>query len=526
MPDDNNNNNNDVTNHQEQQTLLLLEESKDVCYDPKVADAVLAQDLNRLAVKDRNMILDDIHGVRTWNGEVLPSKLLQSLEQMNQSLEEQNCAASSTSTAYGKAVALNSQYALHNKELRIRFLRADEFDPKKAAQRFANYLDFYYKLFGTLMRPICFEDLNKEEQNILREGSIQLLPCRDRTERRILTRIGPMGSPGESLVSATCMRVNTYMMQVLSTDEMTQKHGCIMVFHSTYYEDEQEGYNQELSFLKIDNIKETMRKFIASFPVRVAAVHFCFRQTLQHRLAASALTLIAPSILRVRVRVHLGSQIECRYALTSYGIPGDQLPITSSGRIKTLNHQRWIKFQREKEDTAQMGLPPFGGIDCPLGMDVRIGNGGNNTSYFKNTPGNLLYRELLKQNYRDYEEASDVQEKTRLTWKILEELTQAGGRILVRDKRGWWTVASSAKCREKIAHDFRETRKKMTPNNNSNHNHNHNNNNNRSKKQRRSPPVVEEEEAEMITSSDPQEEEEQPVFQPEEAENPDKCFSL
>ena len=102
------------------------------------------------------------------------------------------------------------------------------------------------------------------------------------------------------------MRVNTYMMQVLSTDEMTQKHGCIMVFHSTYYEDEQEGYNQELSFLKIDNIKETIRKFITSFPVRVAAVHFCFRQTLQHRLAASALTLIAPSILRVRVRVHLG----------------------------------------------------------------------------------------------------------------------------------------------------------------------------------------------------------------------------
>ncbi len=218
----------------------------------------------------------------------------------------------------------------------------------------------------------------------------------------------------------------------------------------------------------------------------------------------------------------LGSQIECRYALMSYGIPGDQLPITSSGRIKTLNHQRWIKFQREKEENAQMGLTPFDGVDCPLGTDVRIGNAGNNAFYFKNTPGNLLYRELLNQNYREYEEASDTQEKTRLIWTVLEELRAAGGRMLVRDKRGWWTVANTAKCREKIAHDFRETRKKMSKivvgfretrkalnattttssttssstadaNNNKNHHHHDDEESDlKSKKQRRSPPLEDE----------------------------------
>ncbi len=106
------------------------------------------------------------------------------------------------------------------------------------------------------------------------------------------------------------MRVNMYMMQVLSTDEMTQKHGCIMVFHSIYHKNDQGGYEGEMSFLKVDNVKDTMWKFIASFPVRVAAVHFCFPQTLQYRWAASALTLIAPSVLRVRLRAHLGKYMD------------------------------------------------------------------------------------------------------------------------------------------------------------------------------------------------------------------------
>ncbi len=102
------------------------------------------------------------------------------------------------------------------------------------------------------------------------------------------------------------MRVNLYMMQVLSTDEWTQKCGCVMIFHSASYEKETENYGGEMKFLQEPNIKEKIRKFIASFPVRVAAVHFCFPQTLQYRLAASALSLISPTMVRVRIRTHLG----------------------------------------------------------------------------------------------------------------------------------------------------------------------------------------------------------------------------
>ena len=145
----------------------------------------------------------------------------------------------------------------------------------------------------------------------------------------------------------------------------------------------------------------------------------------------------------------------------AFGIPSDQLPITFSGRIKTVNHHRSIKFQREKEDTIQMGLPPFQGIDCPLGMDILIGNVGHkNSSHLKNSPGNIVYGDLIDAHFSKYESAIDTSEKTRITWTVLEKLTKAGGRILVRDRRGWWSVAIANRAREKIAHGFRETRKR------------------------------------------------------------------
>ena len=177
-----------------------FEESNDVCFDTRIADRVLAKDLNRMTFQERNMVLDEVHGVPTLKDEMEPSKLLESLEQMNLAID-----SIQSKRAFTKAVTLGSQYVLQNRSLRIRFLRADEFDPAKAAQRFINYLDYYHELFGTiaLMRPIYFDDLNKDEQNILRKGSIQLLPCRDRTDRRILMRIGPMGRPGESQLSPT-----------------------------------------------------------------------------------------------------------------------------------------------------------------------------------------------------------------------------------------------------------------------------------------------------------------------------------
>eukprot|EP00536_Pseudo-nitzschia_multiseries_P016554 jgi/Psemu1/292587/fgenesh1_pg.1142_\ len=418
-------------------------------FDPQTADSVLARDLNRMTNEQRDDVFEDIHGVRRLRAEeTTPAIMLQSLERMNVAILQIN-----RKVAFDEACRLHSQFVLRDKQFRMKFLRAEEYDVNRAAQRFVNYLDFSYQHFGTaaLMRPIYIDDLTKEEQNMLRDGCQQLLPCRDRTGRMIICRVGNMGGAGESQTTPTRMRVNWYLLQQLSSDETTQQFGCVFILFSNF----EKG---ETNFLKEPGITETVRKLHAASPVRFGAIHLCLPNTPTYQFAAAAVSLISPTFMRVRVRKHFGSLTECRYSLMAYGIPSDQLPVTASGRIKTTNHLRWIKAQKEREDTIQMGLPPFEGIDCPRVMDILIGNAGHS---FRNNPGNIIYRDVMESYFEKYESASDTQEKTRITWKVLEELTKAGGRILVRSRRGWWSVASADKAREKISHDFREARKRL-----------------------------------------------------------------
>ena len=90
-------------------------------------------------------------------------------------------------------------------------------------------------------------------------------------------------------------------MHVLSSDETTQKLGCVMVFFAGFSDG-------ETIYLKEPNIKENMRKLIATFPVRISAIHFCFPKSRIYQIATAALSSIAPTILRVRIRTHMGEQ--------------------------------------------------------------------------------------------------------------------------------------------------------------------------------------------------------------------------
>lgn len=84
-------------------------------------------------------------------------------------------------TADGRCCYVNTT------EFRLRFLRAELFQTKKAAERMVKYLALLYETFGlvALRRPIRFSDLTKVEQEFLRGGDYQLLPYRDRSGRRV-----------------------------------------------------------------------------------------------------------------------------------------------------------------------------------------------------------------------------------------------------------------------------------------------------------------------------------------------------
>jgi hypothetical protein len=146
-------------------------------------DALIAEELNQLSFKDRDTMYEEIHGVDSILEET-EELICASLEQMEIELSQ-----ISEKPAYEEAKRISSDYVTSRK-FRLMFLRAERFDPKKAARRQVKFMEAKQSLFGreALARPICFSDLDEDDQATLKSGVFQMLPSRDQAGRPIMGR--------------------------------------------------------------------------------------------------------------------------------------------------------------------------------------------------------------------------------------------------------------------------------------------------------------------------------------------------
>ncbi len=175
-------------NHLEVQAAAAIQQ--DTAIDPNDVDQTLSRELANLSVQGREAIMEEVHGVRCLAVEETPELLHSSLRRLSEELNLivvkpafnrcQELARTSPRTSY-----------VNSPEFRLRFLRCDLFDTKKAAIRLVNYLDTLMLLFDgkeeLLMRPIRLSDFSKTEMAVMKVGNFQLLPYRDRSGRRVLT---------------------------------------------------------------------------------------------------------------------------------------------------------------------------------------------------------------------------------------------------------------------------------------------------------------------------------------------------
>jgi len=203
------------------QTILVEEEHADTtaaAATATTADSLFAKALSNLSFNDRNTIGDEIHGVSCMAIEETPDLLERSLidfeseihnitpkpaydkaqelllisMSMSSSANNNNniinnpssssvCLSNSTSTT-----SFGSCYINENK-FRLRFLRCELFDVRKAAERYIKYLEFVAEVYGeyALERPIRMSDFTTKEMSFMREGDSQLLPYRDQSGRRL-----------------------------------------------------------------------------------------------------------------------------------------------------------------------------------------------------------------------------------------------------------------------------------------------------------------------------------------------------
>jgi len=265
----------------------------------KTVDALLASELNSMTVKDRTRVFEDIHGVAQFASEEYSKETIkESLDLLSDALH-----AIENKPAYDEAQRIASEDGSHtfvnDENYRLKFLRAEHFDPQKAAERLVRNLNVVYRYMGRLglERPICISDLDAYSLGIMEAGSFQLLPSRDRSGRRIAVRIGPLGLDFISN-EKSMMKAILYIFQCLSEDLESQRLGIVMISFPSI--------NFDPSTISDPKAKRLILEVLNSTGVRIGANHLCFPDTPWFRALGALFMLASPQSVRVRTRFQFG----------------------------------------------------------------------------------------------------------------------------------------------------------------------------------------------------------------------------
>lgn len=216
---------------------------------------------------------------------------------------------------------------VNDPDVRLRFLRAEQYDAKNAVKRFVSFLEFSQELYGSFVadRPIRLSDLKtREEKRALANVSFQLLPFRDRSGRRVYVSVGTCGYDIEPRLRC---KVLWYMFWIASEDIESQRKGLIVVGWPTngmqksdddeVKSNESDGggstssepYNMWEKSLreKIKNVEGVYQtKVLIGMPMRIAAVHCCFEDRPVYRILSALFYFALSPYLKSRYKVHIG----------------------------------------------------------------------------------------------------------------------------------------------------------------------------------------------------------------------------
>jgi len=345
-------------------------------------ERILSQSLLKLSIVDRNAILEEIHGVRCLavkeNPELIQRSLKEFQKELDRDINENGFGNNydNNKKAYRlirkrreQEIPYSNNYAMDDKDFRLRFLRCELFDVEKAVLRFCDYLDYAYEYYGevALERPIRLADFTETDLKMFRKGYFQFLPFRDTSGRRVIVVVGGMASHKDA---HTRDKILFYLFDVATRDSIqSQQRGFIVIRMVVNLRSEDtkkyiltNGDNTRRSRTSIFSGIANFRRSFSSIPSRLVAVHVRIPDNTSFFLMFRLLVLRGLSgrnaYVRPRIIPHSNlSGLEMRYRLKSYGIPTQLLPLTDTNSIKCNYFNQWIKTKKILDDRE------FGMID-------------------------------------------------------------------------------------------------------------------------------------------------------------------
>jgi len=406
-------------------------------------DDLLSKELLKLSMQDRNAITEEIHGVQTIAPRETPIMIHSALRELTVHVEQM---PRDKKAAFLRAQELYPDSYINTEDFRLRFLRCDLFDTKKAAIRFVEFLDLVSDLFGdyVLRRPIQITDFTWEEMQVMRHGNLQLLPYRDRSGRRIFAVVGGLAM---NIPLSTKVKILIYLLLSASEDVESQRMGITsIVLPGVKFSAEQES-----SKITMDRIV-FMKRFYSVLPIRTSAIHFCLPPSPYINIFRTVFFLTMPKF-RSRMKFHTGERVEVQYMLKGYGIPVELIPLTDTGNIKTIYLKQWIKLRKTLDAMYEDGNPSnVSIIECPRSNDVLFRPGTSVSCH----PGNVRFRCLLE-NTTSPDHAPFKLTQAQMAEQLIQEVESKGGKFLKWDKRGYWIeIADRMHVHTKVALSIRD----------------------------------------------------------------------
>jgi len=466
----------------------------------------LAKELNKLSLKDRLAIQEEMHGVRCGAIDESSDLLEESLRDFDNkinSLKEQavanpnedgqnvrtllrnivrtnwlpTAAADTTSTEMlpegNTSVEIhpegikscedtserpernccypNNCY-LNDVNVRLRFIRCECFNVDKAVQRMSDFLEYCTEIFGSYIceRMMRLSDFNtREEKLALKTSRSQYLPFRDRSGRRVLASVGSCNFHISLMIR---LKIRMFQHWIASEDVETQRKGIVIVMWPF---DENEG--SESNWEKA--IRPCLSKSTGDYqklnnramPVRVASQQMFYKDSpIFHTHSALYVFYALTSDRRAIYNAHFGEHTELLYKLGSFGIPTDLLPISYTGVVKFTNQTAWLDFLRARERNVEEGDCDDieERIDCPGSSDVVFRKG----TTCRHNLGNTFYRGLIEDSSVEHVRAGN-KKKYEITLRIVTEIEKRKGRFLEysNENKIWMIMKDRERVRKKIA---------------------------------------------------------------------------
>jgi hypothetical protein len=226
----------------------------------------------------------------------------------------------------------------------IRFLRSENYDASRAAERLVKYWDLRKVVFGEkAFLPMTLKGgcLMEQDAESLRLGHFCLLPP-DKFGRTVLYECrGHLDDTG--LDYASLLRAQLYMIHVALEQETAQTNGVVIVANNR-------GILPNHFSRKHEKLLWTA--VTSCLPIQVKAIHCCYPKSFMD-LFLPVLKQIFGRHLRLRHVVHDdGSESELRYSLEQYGLSEESLPHPFLGSYK-LDPTTWVDERLQSEESTR-----------------------------------------------------------------------------------------------------------------------------------------------------------------------------